>query len=299
MKLISVCTAEGPRLGVQVNSGIIVFSELSGQFAPAQSLPLTLEELVFQENGVEESRASLVAAVEFATRNSLVRPIPEGKLGQLYRPRNILCVGRNYRAHAEESGDSIPTQPIFFAKWSGCAIGPHNAIEIPPGTAEVDYEAELAVIIGRTCRAVSRHDALKYVAGYTCLNDISARDFQRADGQWARAKSQDTFAPFGPCLVTADEVPDPQALSIRCTVNGRQLQNSTTSLMIFPVSELIEFISQGVTLHPGDILSTGTPDGVGFAQNPPVFLHPGDQVSVHIERIGELSNPVVEHRRER
>jgi 2-keto-4-pentenoate hydratase/2-oxohepta-3-ene-1,7-dioic acid hydratase in catechol pathway len=293
MKLISVCTAQGPRLAAQVSDGVVVFSEIREQFEAVRTLPLTLEELVFRENGVEEARTALEAGIEFATQHSLVHSSSEYSASQLYRPRTILCVGRNYRAHAEEGGDSVPTQPMFFAKWSGCAIGPDDAIEIPPGTAEVDYEAELAVVIGRTCRGVSRQDALNYVAGYTCLNDISARDFQRADGQWTRAKSQDTFGPFGPSLVTADEITDPQSLSIRCTVNERELQNSTTSLMIFPVSELIEFISRGVTLHPGDILSTGTPDGVGFAQNPQVFLQPGDRVTVRIERIGELSNPLI------
>lgn len=292
MKLISVRTADGLRLAAEVAEGVVVFSDLVEQFELARVLPLTLEELVLREDGIEAVRAVLAAGIEFARQHSLVRSATEYSAGQLYRPRNILCVGRNYRAHAEEGGDSVPTQPMFFAKWGGCAIGPGDAIEIPPGTAEVDYEAELAVVIGRTCRGVSREDALNYVAGYTCLNDISARDFQRADGQWTRAKSQDTFGPFGPRLVTADEIPDPQALSICCTVNGRVLQNSTTKLMIFPVSELIEFISQGVTLHPGDILSTGTPDGVGFAQNPQVFLQPGDRVTVQIERIGELENPV-------
>jgi 2-keto-4-pentenoate hydratase/2-oxohepta-3-ene-1,7-dioic acid hydratase in catechol pathway len=298
MKLVSVHSPEGPRLaamaGDDPSDGLIVFSDLAKTRKDAVlSLPLTLEELVFHENGIEEARPALESAIAFAHQHSLVRPLSDFNLAQLYLPRNILCVGRNYRAHAEESGDSIPTMPLFFAKWSGCAIGPGVPVQIPPDTAEVDYEAELAVIIGKTCRGVSSEDALHYVAGYTCLNDVSARDFQRLDGQWIRAKSQDTFGPFGPCLVTADQIPDPQSLSIRCTVNGRELQNSTTGLMIFPVRELIAFISRGVTLHPGDILSTGTPDGVGFAQSPPVFLKPGDTVSVQISGIGELTSPVI------
>jgi 2,4-didehydro-3-deoxy-L-rhamnonate hydrolase len=292
MKLVSVRTPEGPRLAALADGGIVVFSELRDQLESVRTLPLTLDELIFSENGVEAAHAALTAGLRFAQEKGLVRTAADRSLCRLFAPRNILCVGRNYRAHAEEGGDSIPTAPLFFAKWSGCAIGPGDAIEIPPGTAEVDYEAELAVVMGRTCSRVNRSDALHYIAGYTCLNDVSARDFQRQDGQWVRAKSQDTFGPFGPCLVTADEIPDPQALSIRCSVNGRRLQNSTTALMIFPVGELIEFISRGVTLHPGDILSTGTPDGVGFAQNPQVFLQPGDQVVVRIEGIGELANPV-------
>jgi 2-keto-4-pentenoate hydratase/2-oxohepta-3-ene-1,7-dioic acid hydratase in catechol pathway len=156
----------------------------------------------------------------------------------------------------------------------------------------VDYEAELGVVIGKKCRGASTDNALDYVAGYICVNDVSARDFQRADGQWVRAKSQDTFGPIGPCLVTRDEVADPQALGIRCSVNGRMLQNSNTREMIFGVRELIAFISRGITLQPGDVISTGTPPGVGFAQTPPVFLHAGDEVAVEIDGIGRLSNPV-------
>lgn len=300
MKLVSVNTPEGVRLAALAGDGLVVFSDLSnGRTSPARSLPLTLEDLVVRENGIEEARPALELAIAFAQQHSLVQRPSSLQLAQLYRPRNILCVGRNYRAHAAESGDSIPTMPLFFAKWSGCAIGPGVPIEIPPDTAEVDYEAELAVVIGKTCRGVSREEALRYVAGYTCLNDVSARDFQRLDGQWVRAKSQDTFGPFGPCLVTADEIPDPQSLTIRCSVNGRELQNSSTSLMIFPVRELIPFISRGVTLHPGDIISTGTPDGVGFAQNPQVFLKHGDKVTVKISGIGELENPVIERSPER
>ena len=150
----------------------------------------------------------------------------------------------------------------------------------------------MAVVIGKPCRGVSQAEALNYVAGYTCLNDVSARDFQFGDNQWVRAKSQDTFGPMGPYLVTSEEIPDPQTLGIRCLVNGKILQESTTDKMIFSVRFLIEFLSQGITLHPGDVISTGTPHGVGFARKPPVFLQPGDQVVVEIDRVGRLSNPV-------
>jgi len=153
-------------------------------------------------------------------------------------------------------------------------------------------EAELAVVIGRRCRGASVSEALDYVAGYTCLNDVSARDFQRGDGQWVRAKSQDTFGPMGPYLVTPDEIPDPQTLPIRCSVNGQLLQDSNTGKMIFPVNELIAFLSRGITLEPGDVISTGTPHGIGAVRKPPVFLKPGDEVVVEIEGVGRLSNPV-------
>jgi 2-keto-4-pentenoate hydratase/2-oxohepta-3-ene-1,7-dioic acid hydratase in catechol pathway len=164
---------------------------------------------------------------------------------------------------------------------------------LPPETQQVDYEAELAVVIGRHCKGASKQDALNYVAGYTCLNDVSARDFQFGDNQWVRSKSQDTFGPMGPYLVTSDDIADPQTLPIRCLVNGRVLQDSNTSKMIFGVRDLISFLSQGITLEPGDVISTGTPHGVGFARKPPIFLKAGDQVVVEIDGVGRLSNRVV------
>jgi 2,4-diketo-3-deoxy-L-fuconate hydrolase len=293
MKLLNAITPAGPRLAASISESIIVFADQVGMpDAPARSLPLTLEELVLSEGGVENGREALKASVAFATRHSLGRAVGDVKVAKLYEPRNILCVGRNYRAHAKEAGDDVPQSPIFFAKWNGCAIGSGEPIILPPLTREVDYEAELAVVIGRTCRNVARENAGDYISGYTCLNDVSARDLQRMDGQWARAKSQDTFGPFGPYLVTKEEIPDPQNLSIQCSVNGRRLQNSNTSYMIFPILDLISFISQGITLRPGDIISTGTPDGVGFARNPPVFLKHGDEVVVEIAGLGVLRNPV-------
>jgi 2-keto-4-pentenoate hydratase/2-oxohepta-3-ene-1,7-dioic acid hydratase in catechol pathway len=163
---------------------------------------------------------------------------------------------------------------------------------LPPNTKEVNYEAELAVVIGRRCRGVSEKDALDYVAGYTCLNDVGARDFLGSDGQVVWAKSQDTFGPMGPYLVTSEDIRDPQRLSIRCWVNGQLLQDSNTDKMIFGVRELIAYISRGVTLEPGDVISTGTPPGVGFARKHPVFLKAGDEVVVEVQGIGRLSNPV-------
>ena len=208
------------------------------------------------------------------------------------RVGKMVCIGLNYADHAAESNLPVPTEPVLFAKWTSAMVGPGQPIVVPPDTLEVDYEAELGVVVGKKCRGVSTEDALNYVAGYVCVNDISARDFQRTDGQWVRAKSQDSFGPFGPFLVTRDELANPQDLGIRCSVNGRTLQNSNTREMIFGVRELIAFISRGITLHPGDLISTGTPPGVGFAQKPPVFLHAGDEVVVEIDGVGRLSNPV-------
>jgi len=293
MKLLSVTTPEGPRLAAKVDAGIVIFSEaekLSQKRKPA--LPLTLQEALASDGSFAELESLASSILSHPDIQKYIRPENQVALTQLYAPRNILCVGLNYRDHVEESKTPLPQQPVFFAKWVNAASENHAPIVLPPDTTEVDYEAELAVVIGRRCRSVSAETALDYVAGYTCMNDVSARDFQRGDGQWVRAKSQDTFGPFGPYLVTKTEIPDPQVLPIRCTVNGRLLQNSNTSKMIFGVRELIAFISRGVTLYPGDLISTGTPHGVGFAHNPPVFLHDGDEVVVEIDGIGRLSNPV-------
>lgn len=209
------------------------------------------------------------------------------------RPGKIVCVGLNYRDHAEESGQPVPTTPVLFAKLPSSVIGHLDDIVLPTMSDQVDYEAELAVVIGRRTQKVGVADALDHVLGYTCLNDVSARDLQFADGQWVRAKSLDTFCPIGPHVVPADEIPDPQALAIRCVVNGEVVQDSSTKEMVFGVAELVSFISQGITLEEGDVIATGTPPGVGFARTPPVFLQPGDRVRVEIDGVGVLENGVV------
>jgi 2-keto-4-pentenoate hydratase/2-oxohepta-3-ene-1,7-dioic acid hydratase in catechol pathway len=214
----------------------------------------------------------------------LVAPVP--------RPGKVVCIGLNYRDHAAEGGQPLPSSPLLFAKFANAVVGPGAPIVLPPFSDSVDYEAELGVVIGREARVVSVADALDHVLGYTCLNDVSARDLQFGDGQWTRGKTQDTFCPIGPWLVTSDEIPDPQTLGIQCRVNGQVLQDSNTSEMVFGVAELISFISQGITLEPGDLIATGTPSGVGFARKPPIFLRDGDTVEVSIDQIGTLSNPV-------
>ncbi len=213
-------------------------------------------------------------------------------------PAAILCVGLNYRHHAEESGAKIPERPILFVKGNNALQHPGGPILLPTHLAshEVDYECELAVAIGRTCKNVSRERALDYVLGYTCANDVSARDWQLkwGGGQWCRGKFFDTFAPLGPCLVTKDSLPDPQVLGIRTRLNGETLQDWNTSDMIFSVAELIEFLSGSTTLLPGTVILTGTPHGVGMARKPPRWLKAGDVVEIEIDGIGCLSNPVVQ-----
>jgi 2-keto-4-pentenoate hydratase/2-oxohepta-3-ene-1,7-dioic acid hydratase in catechol pathway len=209
------------------------------------------------------------------------------------RPGKVIAVGLNYRDHAAETGQELPTSPMLFAKWPTCLIGHGDAIVLPTLSDKVDFEAELGVVIGRGGRGIGSDDALDHVAGYICANDVSARDLQRADKQYSRAKSLDTFGPVGPRLVPVSEIPDPQALRIRAILNGQVMQDSSTAGMVFGVRELIAFISEGITLEPGDLIVTGTPAGVGFARDPRVFLQPGDTITVEIEGVGELTNPVV------
>jgi 2-keto-4-pentenoate hydratase/2-oxohepta-3-ene-1,7-dioic acid hydratase in catechol pathway len=209
------------------------------------------------------------------------------------RPGKLICIGLNYRDHAAESNMPIPERPVIFSKFSTCVIAPGEPVVIPPTSQQVDYEAELAMVIGRRAKSVKASRALDYVLGYTAFNDVSARDFQFADGQWQRGKSCDTFAPMGQTIVTTDQITDPHKLSIKLVLNGQTMQDSNTDQLIFGVPELIEFLTESITLEPGDVIATGTPPGVGFARKPPVFLKPGDQMEVLIEGIGGLGNPVV------
>ena len=209
------------------------------------------------------------------------------------RPGKIVCIGLNYRDHAAESGLAVPKTPVIFSKFPSCVIAPGEPVVIPPASEKVDYEAELAVVIGRRASHVPADRAYEYVLGYTAFNDVTARDFQFGDGQWQRGKSCDTFAPMGQAIVTTDEIPDPHTLRISLTVIDTVMQDSNTSQLIFRVPELIAFITASITLEPGDVIATGTPAGVGFARKPPVFLEPGDRMEVRIDGIGALWNPVV------
>jgi 2-keto-4-pentenoate hydratase/2-oxohepta-3-ene-1,7-dioic acid hydratase in catechol pathway len=206
-------------------------------------------------------------------------------------PQKIVCVGLNYRDHAEEQGVALPERPLLFAKWPNTLLENGAAIRIPAISQQVDYEAELGVVIGRRASGVSADDALDFVRGYVVANDVSGRDLQFADGQWIRGKSLDTFLPVGE-LVPASEVPDPQALPIRAILNGEVMQDSSTSNMVFGVADVVSFVSQAITLEPGDLIITGTPAGVGAFRDPPVWLQPGDEITIEIDRVGSISNPV-------
>ena len=211
----------------------------------------------------------------------------------LARPGKIVCVGLNYESHRAEQGLTSPARPVFFLKSGNTICGPGDSVALPPNSTEVDYEAEFVVVIGKRAKGIPEERVFEHIAGYTILNDVTARDMQLGDRQWFRGKSCDTFGPTGPCIVTADEIPDPQSLQISLTLNGRTMQESNTRDLIFKIPFLVSYLSQSLTWEVGDLLSTGTPGGVGRYRKPPVYLKPGDTVSVTVEGIGTLTNPVV------
>ncbi len=244
-----------------------------------------------------DGTARLVDGDVFGYFRATERSVKPGKLLAPVAPAMIACIGLNYAKHAAEGGKPPPERPIWFMKLLGAVQHPGDPIRLPqrqPST-KVDYEAELAIVLAKECRNATRANALDFVLGYTCANDVSARDWQRdlGGGQWNHAKSFDTFCPLGPALVTKDEIPNPNALKIRSILNGTVMQDSSTADMIFDVSALIEFLSADKTLPTGTLILTGTPEGVGFARQPPVWLRPGDTIAIEIEGIGTLSNPVV------
>ncbi|MDT8067221.1 MAG: fumarylacetoacetate hydrolase family protein [Terriglobia bacterium] len=219
--------------------------------------------------------------------------LTEAELDYPVAARKIVAIGLNYLDHAKEAGQAVPTTPLCFAKFTSSLSGPYDPIQLPAEDAQVDFEGELGVVIGRTAHFISEADAMECIAGYVVFNDVSARKWQFADGQWTRGKSCDTFSPNGPCLVTRDEVPDPGNLRVTTRVNGELMQDSSTKQLIFNIPQLISYLSKSFSFHPGDIIATGTPPGVGFSRNPPRFLHEGDVVEVEIEGVGKIANRVV------
>lgn len=291
MKLVSFETAGPERAGLVMDGRVLDLAALTDGV-----LNLPLDVLIEQPDLME--RAGEIARSAGDDPTILERhgiPLEDASLtAPVTRPGKIICLGLNYRDHAAESGMDIPSEPVVFAKLPTAVIGPGDPIVVPEASDRIDYEVELALVIGALAKGVSAADAMDCVAGFTILNDVTARDYQREKpgGQWTLAKSFDTFCPLGPWLVTPDEVGDPHSLSLECRVNGEVLQSSSTDQMIFTVPEIIEYISRVVTLEPGDVIGTGTPPGVGFARTPPRFLKSGDVVECTIERIGTLRNPV-------
>ena len=281
MKLVTYKTDNHARLGLLRDDHVIDLAAASdGRLPPDMLTFLRRGEPALQlarqvaENGTASTPVSDV---------TLLAPIPN--------PSKIVAIGLNYMDHCREQNVKPPERPIIFAKFSTAVVGPGATIRWDPAlTQQVDYEVELGVVMGRTARRVPAAEALDYVAGYTICNDVTARDLQHGDRQWVRGKSLDTFCPLGPWLVTREEVPDPQDLSLRCTLNGQVMQDSTTAEMIFGVAYLIEFISRAFTLLPGDVIATGTPHGVGVFRSPQVFMKDGDVVTVEVEGLGQLTN---------
>lgn len=311
MRLLTFETKGQTRIGALIQSDRVVDLNRAAQelLGLSGGAPLGEDMRAFLSagEGAAQAAAQIISRIE-ELLDSNAAAVPADTLFDLAavrlrapitNPQKILAVGLNYRDHCEENHLDPPEHPIMFAKLTSAVIGPGDPILWPPEvTDQVDYEAEFAFVVGRQARSISVDEALDYVFGYTILNDVSARDLQFADGQWVRAKSLDTFCPIGPTLVSKDEFPYPPALEISCSVNGRRLQHSNTRHLIFGVADLLSFISQTCTLYPGDIVSTGTPGGVGYYQKPQVFLKPGDEVTVEIEGLGALTNPVGTWRRE-
>ncbi|WP_437202642.1 fumarylacetoacetate hydrolase family protein [Planctomicrobium sp. SH664] len=286
MKLATLQTASGPEVVAVETIGAVP------RFIPLNridtTLPRSLRSLLAEDPDLSRSRRALQQglASHQTVEGQLLAPIPD--------PGKVLCIGLNYREHAVESRMEIPSEPICFSKFSSAVIGPEEAIQLPPASNQVDYEAELVAVIGRRAKHVSVGDALSYVAGYCNGNDVSARDWQigRPGKQWLLGKTPDTFAPIGPCLVTADEAGNPHDLAISLRLNGETMQQCTTKEFIFGVDAVIAHVSQLITLEPGDLIFTGTPSGVGMGRSPQVWLKAGDTVEVEIEGLGTLRNPV-------
>jgi 2-keto-4-pentenoate hydratase/2-oxohepta-3-ene-1,7-dioic acid hydratase in catechol pathway len=264
--------------------------------APAAvPVPQAVASLLRDSTALDAARAVTEAAERARASGGAALPVSDAAaltFQPTWVPGRIYAIGLNYRSHAEEQGARIPKNPIVFTKAVSSLTGHGSPIVSPAATEQLDYEAELAVVIGQPCANVGRDEAMAYVAGYTCLNDVSARDIQRADRQWFRSKSYPTFSPLGRDLVTADEVKDPAELVVSCVVNGEQRQSAPVSDLIFDIPELIAFLSSFVTLEPGDVIATGTPSGVGFAMDPPRFLAPGDVVTCEVGGITTLRNEV-------
>lgn len=293
MRLVRFETDCGPRIGA-IRGDVVVDLQAALKGSSEQSeLPESMAGLLARGAEGLDLAAEALARSERSGDDRCVLPLKQTRLlAPIGDPQKIICVGQNYRDHCVEQNIPLPKTAIIFAKYASALIGPGAPIVIPKLSSHIDYEAEMAFVIGKRARHVSSTEAREYVAGYMCMNDVSARDIQRNDGQWVRAKTFDTFAPTGPALVTIDEVPNPHDLNITCTVNDQVLQSSNTRNLIFDVDYLVEYLSAVMTLEPGDIVTTGTPGGVGVYRTPQVFLKPGDQVTVSIQGIGSLTNPV-------
>jgi 2-keto-4-pentenoate hydratase/2-oxohepta-3-ene-1,7-dioic acid hydratase in catechol pathway len=288
VRLVTFTEGGVQRVGVEVSDGGAVadVTKVDG------SIPTDMRSLLELDGGVAKAAAAVEAAPKIAADAvKLMAPI--------YNPEKIICIGMNYVDHCTEQNMPVPTEPVVFSKFASCITGPGEPIIKVDETKELDFEVELAIVVGKTARRVAKADALEYIAGYTVAHDVSARDWQlkRNGGQWLMGKTFDTFAPIGPAIVTTDELPDIGKKGIRCRLNGEIVQDSNTEQLVFDVETIIEWCSAMVTLKPGDLIFTGTPPGVGCFRKPPLWLKAGDVVEVEVDGIGCISNPVVQEER--
>ncbi|MCF2136773.1 MAG: fumarylacetoacetate hydrolase family protein [Candidatus Thorarchaeota archaeon] len=303
MHLVSYAHLGDMSIGIIHESNLYDIPMLASQYGLAEGrygrdFPRTMIELLRWPDGVSVVQDLLVALRDDTSSERVnALDLSEVKiLAPIIRPGKIIALGLNYKSHIQETGREVPEFPVIFAKFPSAVVHPEDDIPYPSLTRRLDWEVELGVVIGKTCKQVSSNDALDYVAGYTIINDLSARDLQKRDGQWVRAKSLDGFCPMGPVIVTTDELGDGSGLRLYSKINGTIKQDSTTSDLLFDVPHIIEYLSQAFTLEPGDVIATGTPSGVGFARDPPEYLQPGDEMDLFIEKIGHLRNRIVESR---
>lgn len=299
MKLMTFMKDGEYRTGVKREEGVLDLAAAVQGSASGEPIPTTVREVIAGGEGAREAVEAFIERLESRDPEqyrAYLNHEDELSLGPCVTdPEKLICIGLNYRKHAEESNMPIPAYPILFNKFNNTLNGHGSDVPLPKTSSEVDYEAELGIVIGRTAKYVSEEEALDYVFGYCTANDLSARDLQMRTSQWLAGKSCDGFSPIGPYLVSADEVGDPNALAISCTVNGELRQSSNTSDMIFNCKQIISYVSQCMTLKPGDIILTGTPEGVvlGYPPEKRVYLKDGDVVTVSIEKLGAITNRMV------
>ena len=301
MRLVTYARMGVPSIGVELESGILDIPDAASHFGRkyhvrGHSFPTTMMDLLQWASGIDVVRQIVQRYMKTPkSERIMTRPLDSITLeAPISRPGKIVALGKNYLDHVEETGSDVPEFPVIFAKFPSSVIGPDDPIHIPEVSSMIDWEVELGLIIGKSCKDVNEKKSLEYVAGYTVINDVSARDLQMGDGQWVRGKSLDGFCPMGPCIVTQDELDDASKLKMHTKVNGVLKQESSTSKMIFDVRKIVSFLSKSFTLEPGDVIATGTPSGVGFVREPPEFLKAGDRLELYIEKIGYLRNKVIQ-----
>jgi 2-keto-4-pentenoate hydratase/2-oxohepta-3-ene-1,7-dioic acid hydratase in catechol pathway len=300
MRLVSYSKGDKKSIGAELPEGVLDFPEAAAHFGiehrvHGYSFPVAMIDLLRWTDGIETVRG-LLESYKQTVSDRLPELLLKDELrfmAPIPRPGKIIGLGLNYRDHAEETGEIVPKFPQVFAKFPSSVTNPDNDIPIPKVTRNLDWEVELGVVIGKICKEVSENKALKYVAGYTIINDVSARDLQKGDGQWIRGKSLDGLCPMGPCIVTTDELGDASNLKLQTRINGVIKQDSSTSHLLHNVPQIVSYLSQSFTLEPGDVITTGTPSGVGFVRDPPEFLQDGDEMELYVEGIGYLRNRIV------